>query len=164
MSKFDYGATHSAASLATLLIEQQDPVGLALFDKTERQLLTPAATQSQLALIIGQLEQARPDRETDLGAVLQSLGDQIKKRGIDYHQSRIWLTDLTTFFRRPGALQHRISVMRSSSCKFSIATSWNFPLTTMSYSKTSKGQNNSSPNHGASAKPIAPRYNNLSPT
>ena len=41
MTKFDYGAT-LAASLATLLIEQQDPVGLALFDKMERQLLSPA--------------------------------------------------------------------------------------------------------------------------
>ena len=105
LTKFDYGAT-LAASLATLLIEQQDPVGLALFDKSERQLLTPAATQSQLALIIGQLEQAKPDRETDLGAVLKSLGDQIKKRGLIIIISDL-LTDLTPFFDGLARLQHR---------------------------------------------------------
>src|SRR6478736_3359037 len=52
LSKFDYAAT-LAASLATLLIEQQDPVGLALFDQVQRHWLPPAATQTQLALIIG---------------------------------------------------------------------------------------------------------------
>src|SRR5438477_969417 len=76
LSKFDYGAV-LAASLATLLVEQQDPVGLALFDNQQRKLLSPAATQSQLALIIGQLEEARPDRETDVGSVLQTLADQL---------------------------------------------------------------------------------------
>lgn len=105
LTKFDYGAT-LAASLATLLIEQQDPVGLALFDTQERQILSPAATQSQLSLIIGYLEQAKPDRETDLGAVLQSLGDQIKKRGLIVIISDL-LTDLTAFFDGIARLQHR---------------------------------------------------------
>ncbi len=36
LTKFDYAAT-LAASLATLLVEQQDPVGLALFDTQERE-------------------------------------------------------------------------------------------------------------------------------
>ncbi|MGE5191455.1 MAG: DUF58 domain-containing protein, partial [Deltaproteobacteria bacterium] len=92
LTKFDYGAT-LAASLATLLVEQQDPVGLALFDNQQRKLLSPAATQSQLALIIGQLEEARPDRETDLGCVLQTLADQLKKRGLIIIISDL-LTDL----------------------------------------------------------------------
>ena len=105
LTKFEYGAT-LAASLATLLIGQQDPVGLALFDRQERELLSPAATQSQLALIIGYLEQAKPDRETDLGAVLKSLGDQMKKRGLIIIISDL-LTDLATFFDGLARLQHR---------------------------------------------------------
>lgn len=105
MSKFDYGAT-LAASLATLLIEQQDPVGFALFDKEQRQLLSPAATQSQLALIIGQLEEARPDRETELGKVLQTLSDRLKKRGLLIIISDL-LTDLDEFFDGVARLQHR---------------------------------------------------------
>jgi uncharacterized protein (DUF58 family) len=34
----------AAASLATLLVEQQDPVGLALFDRRTGEVLPPAAT------------------------------------------------------------------------------------------------------------------------
>jgi uncharacterized protein (DUF58 family) len=105
LTKFDYGAT-LAASLATLLVEQQDPVGLALFDNQQRKLLSPAATQSQLALIIGQLEEARPDRETDLGSVLQTLADQLKKRGLLIIISDL-LTDLTGFFDGLARLQYR---------------------------------------------------------
>ena len=105
LTKFDYGAT-LAASLATLLVEQQDPVGLALFDKQQRQLLSPAATQSQLALIIGQLEEARPDRETDLGSVLKTLGDQLKKRGLVIIISDL-LTDLRAFYDGLARLQYR---------------------------------------------------------
>lgn len=105
MTKYDYGAT-LAASLATLLIQQQDPVGLALFDRAERQWLPPAATQAQLALIIGQLEAAAPDRETDLGPVLQALGDQLKKRGLVIIISDL-LTELESFYDGLARLQHR---------------------------------------------------------
>jgi uncharacterized protein (DUF58 family) len=105
LSKFDYAAT-LAASLATLLIEQQDPVGLALFDNQQRRWLPPAATQSQLALIIGQLEEAQPDRETELGGVLQVLGDQVKKRGLMILISDL-LTDLPAFYDGLARLQYR---------------------------------------------------------
>ena len=74
LSKFHYAAV-AAASLATLLVEQQDPVGVALFDRAMGQVLAPAATQAQLARIIGLLEAAQPDRPTELGAVLQVLAD-----------------------------------------------------------------------------------------
>ncbi len=105
LTKFDYGAT-VAASLATLLVEQQDPVGLALFDSQERELLPPAATQAQLARIIGQLEQAQPDRETALGLVLQKLSEQIKQRGLVIVISDL-LTDLNQFYEGIGRLQYR---------------------------------------------------------
>src|SRR5262249_1855071 len=81
MTKLDYVAV-LGAWLARLMVEQQDPVGLALFDKEERSILTPAATQSQLSLIIHRLESAEPDGETDLGNVLQTLAGKLKKRGL----------------------------------------------------------------------------------
>ena len=105
LTKFEYAAT-LAASLASLLIQQQDPVGLALFDKEKRQVLPPVATQSQLQLIIGHLEEANPDRETDLGSVLQTLGDQIKRRGLMIIISDL-LTDLPSFFDGLNRLIHR---------------------------------------------------------
>lgn len=105
MTKFDYAAT-AAASLATLLIEQQDPVGLAIFDSQPRETLPPAATQAQLARIIGLLESAAPDRATELGAVLQTLSEQVKKRGLIVILSDL-LTELDSFFDGINRLQYR---------------------------------------------------------
>lgn len=105
LTKFDYAAT-LAASLASLLVQQQDPVGLALFDNQQRTVLPPSSTQSQLALIIGHLEVAKPDRETDLGSVIQTLGDQLKRRGLIVVISDL-LTDLPSFFDGLDRLIHR---------------------------------------------------------
>ncbi len=105
LTKFDYAAT-VAASLATLLIEQQDPVGLALFDSQERKLVPPAATQAQLVRIIGELESSQPDRETQLGPVLQTLAEKLKKRGLIVIISDL-LTDLESFYDGLSRLQYR---------------------------------------------------------
>lgn len=105
LTKFQYAAT-AAAALATLLVDQQDPVGLALFDSQAREILPPAATQAQLARIIGQLEEAQPDRETALGAVLQTLVEQIKQRGLVIVLSDL-LTDLDAFYEGLARLQYR---------------------------------------------------------
>jgi len=105
LSKFHYAAV-AAASLATLLVEQQDPVGLALFDRQTGEILPPAATQAQLARIIGLLEHAQPDRETDLGSVLESLSEQTKKRGMTIILSDL-LTDLDRFYDGLRRLQYR---------------------------------------------------------
>ncbi len=105
LNKFHYAAT-AAASLATLLIEQQDPVGIALFDRETRETLPPAATQAQLARIIGLLEAAQPNRETQLGTVLQSLSEQAKQRGMTIIFSDL-LTDLDSFYDGIRRLQYR---------------------------------------------------------
>lgn len=104
MSKFDYAAT-LAASLATLLVRQRDAVGLCLFDRAERVWLRPAATESQLAKIIQSLEEARPDRETDLGAGLARVAGQIKARGMVMIVSDL-LADLDAVYDGLGRLRH----------------------------------------------------------
>ncbi|HEX3725412.1 MAG TPA: DUF58 domain-containing protein [Pirellulales bacterium] len=112
LNKFAYAAT-AAVSLATLLVEQQDPVGLALFDRDAREILPPAATQAQLARIIGLLEQAEPNRETELGGVLKHLSDQMRKRGLIVIFSDL-LTDLDSLYdglRRLEYGGHEIVVM-----------------------------------------------------
>lgn len=105
LNKFHYAAV-AAASLATLLVEQQDPVGLALFDRDAREILPPAATQAQLARIIGRLEAAQPNRDTNLGSVLQSLSEQSKQRGLTIILSDL-LTDLASFQDGLERLQYR---------------------------------------------------------
>jgi uncharacterized protein (DUF58 family) len=105
LNKFQYAAT-AAASLATLLVEQQDPVGLALFDERVSEILPPAATQAQLARIIGVLEAAKPDRPTQLGSVLRTLSEQTKQRGLAVVFSDL-LTDLDAFNDGLRRLQYR---------------------------------------------------------
>jgi uncharacterized protein (DUF58 family) len=105
LNKFQYAAT-AAASLATLLVEQQDPVGLALFDQEAREILPPAATQAQLARIIGLLERAQPNRQTELGSVLETLSEQSKQRGMTIILSDL-LTNLDDFRDGLRRLQYR---------------------------------------------------------
>lgn len=105
LTKYDYAAT-IAASMATLLVGQQDPVGLALFDSQRRKLLPPAATQAQLVRIVEELESSQPDRETQLGPVLQDLAEQVRKRGLMIIISDL-LTDLDSFYDGLSRLQYR---------------------------------------------------------
>jgi len=105
MTKFDYGAT-VAAALATLLVGQQDPVGLALFDRKPHPLLPPAATQAHLVQLVGRLQAAKPDRETELGPMLAALSEQVKQRGLVIIISDL-LTDLAAFYDGLARLQYR---------------------------------------------------------
>ncbi|MBA3273823.1 MAG: DUF58 domain-containing protein, partial [Chthoniobacterales bacterium] len=62
-SKYAYAAT-IATSLAALLVQQRDAVGMAIFDADERLFMRSAATQAQLARIIDVLEKTKPERTT----------------------------------------------------------------------------------------------------
>ena len=81
LSKYDYGATLVVA-LAMLLARQQDPVGLVLFDEQAGTILPPNAKQSQVAVMSGLLEACTPARKTELGGLLRSLTDRLRRRGL----------------------------------------------------------------------------------
>lgn len=81
LSKFDYAAT-LVVSLAMLLVRQQDPVGLVLFDEKAAETLPPASTQAQVMAITTQLERCSPARTTDLGGLLRTLSGQLKRRSV----------------------------------------------------------------------------------
>lgn len=80
-SKFDYGAT-LAASLAYLILKQQDAVGLTLFSDRIEKRIPPKAAQGYLFAILKELEERRPKGETRAGAVLQDLAGSLKRRGL----------------------------------------------------------------------------------
>ena len=103
-SKYDYGGT-LAVSLATLLIQQQDAVGLVLFDSRERQQLSPSATQAQLAQITHYVEASEPERDTDLGSVLQQLAERIRRRSLVIVISDL-LTELDSFYEGLARMQY----------------------------------------------------------
>jgi uncharacterized protein (DUF58 family) len=80
-SKFDYGAT-AAASLAFLLQQQQDAVGLVLFSNQIDQNLRPSTHPTHLKLMLHALEQTQPERKTDIDDPFFALAGQIRNRGI----------------------------------------------------------------------------------
>jgi uncharacterized protein (DUF58 family) len=81
VSKFDYGST-LAASLAHLMLKQQDAVGLITFsDKIEKRL-PPKGSHDHLFSILKVLEDTKPSGKTSAASVLQDLAASLKRRGL----------------------------------------------------------------------------------
>ena len=80
-SKFDYGST-LAASLAYLMLKQQDSVGLMTFSKKIEKMIPPKAAHDHLFAILKALEACTPQGETSVASVLQELAASVKRRGL----------------------------------------------------------------------------------
>ncbi|MDX1944386.1 MAG: DUF58 domain-containing protein [Pirellulaceae bacterium] len=80
-SKFDYAAT-GAASLAYLLQQQQDAVGLVTFNTKVQKNLPASSHPNHLKLMLHELEQTGPDDKTDVAQVFPELARQIRRRGM----------------------------------------------------------------------------------
>jgi uncharacterized protein (DUF58 family) len=113
LSKFDYAATMVVA-LAMLLVRQQDPVGLVLFDESATTTLPPAATQAQIMVMSGLLEKCAPARKTELGGLLASLSDQVRRRNMLVIVSDLFtnLDDVYDGLNRLRFLGHEVMVMQ----------------------------------------------------
>nr|WP_231871477.1 DUF58 domain-containing protein [Planctomyces sp. SH-PL62] len=81
VSKFKY-AQFVVAALAYLILQQQDSVGLALFDDSVRRYLKPAGQPSHLKELIHLLDVTPARDKSDLGAVLHDLSERFRKRGV----------------------------------------------------------------------------------
>jgi uncharacterized protein (DUF58 family) len=79
-SKFEYGSTLTA-SLAYLMLKQQDAVGLITFSNRIEKMVPPMATPGHLFAILKELEDRIPRGETSSGPVLQELAGSLKRRG-----------------------------------------------------------------------------------
>lgn len=113
LSKFDYGATLVVA-LAMLLARQQDPVGLVLFDEEAGTILPPNATQSQVTVMSGLLQACTPARKTELGGLLRTLTDRVRRRGLLVIVSDLF-TDLDAVYdglNRLRFLGHEVLVLQ----------------------------------------------------
>jgi uncharacterized protein (DUF58 family) len=80
-SKFDYAAT-GAASLAYLLQQQQDAVGLVTFGTQILKNLPASSHPNHLKLMLHELEQTQPDERTDVAQIFPELARQIRRRGM----------------------------------------------------------------------------------
>jgi uncharacterized protein (DUF58 family) len=81
VSKFDYAAT-AAASLAYLVLRQQDFVGLSVFDEKIRSFLNPSNNPAHLKALVHDLGETENLPKTDVGMVLSEVATRIRKRGM----------------------------------------------------------------------------------
>ena len=81
ITKFDYGCTLSA-SLAYLILKQQDAAGVVTFSNRIEAFIPPRAKRDYLTQILHALERRRPAGETNVGKILEDIAGQIKRRGL----------------------------------------------------------------------------------
>src|SRR5437867_7207086 len=81
VTKFDYGCT-LAASLAYLILKQQDAAGLVTFSNRIESFIPPRAKRGYLMEILHALEERRPGGETNVSRILEEIAGQIKRRGL----------------------------------------------------------------------------------
>jgi uncharacterized protein (DUF58 family) len=81
VSKYDY-ACMAAASLAYLIVQQTDSVGLAVFDAQVRKFLRPASQATHLRECVRALEAGTSAAPTKLGPVLHEIASRAVQRGL----------------------------------------------------------------------------------
>ncbi|MBI5866205.1 MAG: DUF58 domain-containing protein, partial [Planctomycetes bacterium] len=80
-SKFEY-ACGLAASLAYLLISQQDAAGLLTFDSDVRNRLPATTGKVHLSNFVRVLEQTQPERQTNVKVLFHRLAEELRKRSM----------------------------------------------------------------------------------
>ncbi len=101
LSKYAYGCT-VAASLAFLLQQQQDAVGLAVFDEDLLSYLPASAHPNHLKLMVHAMDVVEPKAKTSMEGICHSLAEKIPRRGMVCLISDLFV-DLDGVIR---ALQH----------------------------------------------------------
>jgi uncharacterized protein (DUF58 family) len=81
LSKLEYAQT-VAASLAYLILQQQDSVGLATFDSEIRSLVRASSNPSHLKQLLYVMEQTSAESKTRTGPIFHDLAERLKKRGV----------------------------------------------------------------------------------
>ncbi len=81
LSKFEY-ARYMAASLAHLMIHQQDAVGLVTFDTAVRRYIPSHSRVSHLRAILTELSETEPGEETAVAPIFHEIAERIHRRGL----------------------------------------------------------------------------------
>ena len=81
MSKYQY-AISVVASLAFLLQQQQDAVGLAVFDDELRSYVPPASRGDHLRRMLHEMDIVEPKEKTSLESVCHAMAEKIPRRGL----------------------------------------------------------------------------------
>jgi uncharacterized protein (DUF58 family) len=81
LSKFEY-ARYLAASLAYLMINQQDAVGLVTFDQSIRGYVPARSRATHLQVVLEELHRTVPGTETGLAPVFHDIAERVHRRGL----------------------------------------------------------------------------------
>ena len=81
ITKFGYGCI-LAASLAHVIIKQQDAAGLVTFSDRIESFIPPRARRGYLMEILRALEGITPSGETSVGKILQEVAGKMNRRGL----------------------------------------------------------------------------------
>ena len=81
ITKFAYGCI-LAASLAHVIIKQQDAAGLVTFSDRIESFIPPRARRGYLMEILRALEGITPSGETSVGKILQEVAGKMNRRGL----------------------------------------------------------------------------------
>ncbi len=95
-------ASFIAASMAYLILRQQDSVGMVCFDREVKQFIPASSAMGHLRSLLGTLAQSTAQNKTDLGAVFNTLAERFHQRGL--------VVIISDLFDKPAtilkALQH----------------------------------------------------------
>jgi uncharacterized protein (DUF58 family) len=80
-SKFEYAAKLTA-SLAYLMLGQNESVGLATFDRRVETWLAPHGGSAQLSRVVDVLERSTPGSASDVPAAMHDLADRLGRRSL----------------------------------------------------------------------------------
>ncbi|MFQ3593161.1 MAG: DUF58 domain-containing protein [Gemmataceae bacterium] len=105
LTKFEYGIC-LAAALAYLMIHQQDPVGLVLFDQALRTVVPPRSKRTQLGTMLSLLANAKPAGIADVAGCLHHLAGLIRSKSLVVVLSDL-LCDPEPVLRAIHHLRHR---------------------------------------------------------
>ncbi len=81
ITKLEY-ASYIASSLAYLINQQQDAVGLILFDREITKMLPASTSASQLKGLFNEIVNARAEKKTDIAAVFHNAAERLTHRGL----------------------------------------------------------------------------------
>ena len=81
LTKYEY-ACQIAASLAYLLLRQQDSVGMVTFDDVIRARVQSSSKQNHLQAILTSLDREKPAKKTDLFQLLSQVAEEQTRRGL----------------------------------------------------------------------------------
>jgi uncharacterized protein (DUF58 family) len=80
VSKLEY-AKYMAASLAYLIVDQHDSVGVGVFDEKLQNYIAPRSSKSVLVDISNELEKTKNPPKTNIGAMMHEFANRMTRRG-----------------------------------------------------------------------------------